>query len=74
MKRIISPWSQAEIERLRSLIAKRASPIRSAAALKRNVASVRRQARLLGLSFPTLQERRRSATGAPSICEDVDRL
>jgi hypothetical protein len=46
------PWTEAEDERLKALVAKGASVIRAAGALNRKIISVRARARLLGFPFP----------------------
>ena len=53
---IRSPWSVKENERLKTMIANGASALRSAAALKRSVLSVRDQACKLGTPFPSIRE------------------
>jgi hypothetical protein len=52
-------WTSEESERLKVMVAKGASPARAAAALRRNLASVRNQARKIGTPFPTLHQARR---------------
>ena len=59
-------WTAEENERLKAMIAKGYSPYRVSAAFGRNLASVRGQARKLGLAFPTIRETRQKlyqATG-----------
>ena len=51
-------WTDADRDRLRELVVKRASALRAAAAFNRTVTSVRSQARKMGLSFPTIRETR----------------
>jgi GcrA cell cycle regulator len=48
-------WTTEDDERLRALIAKGASAIRAAAALKCPIAKVRAQARKIGYPFPTIR-------------------
>jgi hypothetical protein len=50
-------WTPEEGERLRAMVANGDSPARASAALKRNLTSVRRQARI-GTPFPSLNQAR----------------
>lgn len=59
MMPLVKPWSEADIERLRKMAAAGASPIKCAAALRRNVQAIRRQASRLGIQLPTLREQRK---------------
>jgi hypothetical protein len=59
-------WTPAEIERLKMLRSQRVSAFRAAAALKRNIKSVQRQARLLGTPFPTLRATRKASQSSHS--------
>ncbi|WP_398477713.1 hypothetical protein [Tardiphaga sp.] len=59
MMPLVKPWSEADIERLRVMAAAGASPIKCAAALRRNVQAIRRQASRLGIHLPTLREQRK---------------
>jgi hypothetical protein len=52
-------WTPEEIERLKAMIAARASANRIAVALRRPVNSVLERARILGMSLPTITEERR---------------
>ena len=51
-------WTEAEDERLKAFVAQGASVVRTAAALKRKIVSVRMRARALGCPFPTLRAAR----------------
>jgi hypothetical protein len=53
------PWTAEENEQLMAIIAKGYSPFLVSAALKRNLISVRGQARKLGLAFPSIRQTRR---------------
>lgn len=59
MMPLIRPWSAAEGEKLKAMAEAGASPIKIAAAMKRNVQAVRRQANRLGISLPTTRETRK---------------
>lgn len=59
MMPLVRPWSDADVERLRVMAAAGASPIKCAAALRRNVQAIRRQAGRLGIRLPTLREQRK---------------
>jgi hypothetical protein len=48
-------WTKEEDERLRAFVAQGASVIKTAAALKRKIVSVRTRARVLGCPFPPLR-------------------
>ena len=63
---ITRQWTDAELQQLRLLRSKGASPLRAAAALKRNIKSVQRQARLSGAPFPSLRAARKSLQSAHS--------
>jgi hypothetical protein len=61
------PWTEADNERLKSLVTQGATIIRAAAALKRTMVSVRIQARKLGTPFPPIREfRKKLAAGSAS--------
>ena len=64
MMPLVRPWSEADIDRLRMLAAAGASPIKCAAALKRNVQAIRRQAGRLGIQLPTLRDQRKRQRAA----------
>jgi DNA-directed RNA polymerase subunit RPC12/RpoP len=66
MKVKTGPWTEAENERLRELVAQGASPIRLAAVFNRKIVRVRTQARKLGLSFPKKFSYRQKFAGDPS--------
>jgi hypothetical protein len=65
MRRLNNVWTDAEVERLKTLIASRASANRAAVALKRSKISVQNKARLIGTSFPSMRDekRKRNAIG-----------
>ncbi len=52
------PWTTADINRLKAFIGNGTSALRAAAALKRSMSSVRKQANLIGLSFPSIRPKR----------------
>ena len=56
---MLSVVKDEESERLKVMVAKGASPARAAATLRRNLDSVRNQARKIGTPFPTLHQVRR---------------
>jgi fructose-bisphosphate aldolase class 1 len=59
-------WTSEENELLKAMMAEGSSPFRVSAAFGRNLTSVRRQARKLGLTFPTIRQTRQKlhqATG-----------
>jgi GcrA cell cycle regulator len=62
---ISRPWTSDQVARLEMLIASGASAVRTAAALKRPITSVRVKARELGKSFPTLNETRKKICTGP---------
>lgn len=53
---IVRHWTQEDIDKLKDLAAKGASALRCAAALKRNQASVKKQARSLGIVLQGVRE------------------
>ncbi len=59
-----SPWTKEENERLKRLVAEGASTFRVAAALKRKVSVVRRHARLIGVTLPSIRQTRKKLTGS----------
>jgi hypothetical protein len=59
-----SPWTEEDNERLKRLAAEGASAFRVAAALKRKVSVVRRHAKLIGLTLPSVRETRKKLTGS----------
>jgi hypothetical protein len=59
MMPLIKPWTEADITRLRTMAEAGASPMACAAALRRNVQAVRRQASRLGVHLPTMRETRK---------------
>jgi len=64
---IVTLWTPEQDELLKQLVAKGATAVRAAAALKRTTSAVRLRARKLGLSLPGVREVRkklRSATGS----------
>jgi serine/threonine-protein kinase RIO1 len=50
------PWDQAEIDRLKQLVAAGVSVARAAVTLKRTLVSAQTQARKVGTPFPTARE------------------
>jgi GcrA cell cycle regulator len=70
-RRIIRPWTDDEIETLKALVAKGASPLKAAAALKRGIGSVKDKARLIGTPFQTLQEARKKWMPEPLKPSDL---
>lgn len=56
---LVRPWTEAEIEKLRAMAAAGASPIKCAAAMRRNVVAVRRQASRLGIAMPSVRAARK---------------
>jgi uncharacterized protein (DUF2147 family) len=60
------PWTVEEDEKLKAFLARGASIIRAAAALKRKKASVRERARKLGCPFPTLAEAKKKWADTPN--------
>ena len=61
---IKSPWTEEDNERLKRLAAEGASAFRAAAALKRKVSVVRKHARQIGLTLPSIRETRKKLTGS----------
>jgi hypothetical protein len=59
------PWTDEENERLRQLAKNGVSIFRAAAALRRNTASIRTQARKIGCPFPTIKEVRLKSSHSP---------
>jgi len=59
LRRIVRPWTEEDIARLKRLQASGASPARAAIALKRSRQYVREKARALGVPFMTIRERRK---------------
>ena len=53
-------WSDKELKRLAELAASGATPLRAAAALKRNLSSCKNQARKLGTPFTPVWKMRRA--------------
>jgi GcrA cell cycle regulator len=66
MQRLLKPWTPEEDERIRSFVAKGASALRAAAALKRSKASVTARAHKLGCPFPTLKAAREKWADTPN--------
>jgi GcrA cell cycle regulator len=60
------PWTQEDNARLKGFVAQGASIIRAAAALHRNIKSVRIQARKLGEPFPPMRVFRKKLADVPS--------
>ena len=64
--RLKSRWTEEDNACLSEFVAQDVSIIRAAAALHRNIASVRLQARKLGTPFPPMRVFRRRFTDTPS--------
>jgi len=60
------PWTEEDNARLKKFVAQGASIIRAAAALNRNIMSVRIQARQLGEPFPPMRIFRKKLADVPS--------
>lgn len=60
------PWTETDIERLKSLVASGASAIRCAAAFNKSVSHIREQARKLWLYFPSVRETRKKLLDSAS--------
>jgi hypothetical protein len=56
---ITKPWTDLERQKLKHMIEAGASPLKCAAALKRKLNSVRKQAHIIGTPFPDLRTVRR---------------
>ena len=56
-------WTTEDDERLRAFVAQGASVVRTAAALKRKIVSVRMRARALGCPFPPYRVVRQKSKG-----------
>jgi hypothetical protein len=59
MKQKRKTWSDDDCERLKSLVASGASPVRASLALKRPIVATKNKARNLGVPFPPDRERRK---------------
>jgi hypothetical protein len=59
MLRVKKSWSQEDYDRLKTLVASGASPLRVSLALKRSVAVTKNKARELGIPFRTEGEMKR---------------
>jgi len=46
------PWTKEDTDRLKNFVVRGYSTVRASAALKRSIASVRKQARKIGCPFP----------------------
>jgi hypothetical protein len=66
---IVSPWTQEQDDRLKQMAARGESVLKAAAALKRNVASVRVRARKLGVALLGAREMRRKIRHAQASQE-----
>lgn len=60
-------WTDAEIDQLKILIDNGASALQAAAALKRNMASVRKKARQLGKELPGVRKVRENLRSAGAL-------
>jgi hypothetical protein len=69
---IKSLWTEEDNQRLKRLAAEGASAFRMAAALKRKVSVVRRHARKIGLTLPSIRENRKKLTGSGNHPGDRD--
>jgi hypothetical protein len=67
MPLINKPWTESDIDRLKTLLANGSSAVRAAAALKRTVNSVKVQARKLGMPFPSVVAVRKLPESTPSL-------
>jgi transposase-like protein len=67
MRPIRRAWTPEENERLKAMIAKGDPPFRMVAAFKRNLISVRSQARKLGIHFPSIRQTRREMNEAQKV-------
>jgi hypothetical protein len=65
MRALVQRWTFEDDERLKELVAKGASLVRAAAALRRRQAVVRERARKLGCPFPTRAEARKKWADGP---------
>jgi hypothetical protein len=65
MRRSNQPWTDADDDRLRTLVRQGSSVIRAAAALHRTTASVRFRARAIGCPFPALRVARQKWADTP---------
>jgi GcrA cell cycle regulator len=60
------PWTDADNERLKALVASGASAFRAAAAFDRTIVDIRERARKLGTPLPTLREARKKVGDSSS--------
>jgi hypothetical protein len=63
LRRIIRPWTEEDIAKLKRLQASGASAARASVALKRSRQYVKEKARALGVPFMTMRERRKRQAG-----------
>jgi type IV secretory pathway protease TraF len=61
-----TPWTDAENERLKALVAQGVSIVRVAAVFNRKMVAVRTHARRLGTPFPRMNEFRKKFGATPS--------
>ena len=54
MQKLTNKWTEADLDRLKVLVAAGASPHRAAVAMKRSVQSVQNKARDFGTPFPSM--------------------
>jgi hypothetical protein len=67
-------WSEEDIESLRRHIEGGGSIGRAAVRFRRSEPAVRHQAKLLGLKFLTIRQRRAKAMGSPALGAEADAL
>ena len=60
MSKIRKPWTDDDLKRLKAIAAAGGTPLRAAAALKRNLASCQSKARELGTPFTPIRTIRRN--------------
>jgi hypothetical protein len=63
---IKAPWTEQDNARLKEFVARDLSIVRAAAALNRNIVSVRNQARKIGMPFPPMRVFRKKWTDTSS--------
>jgi hypothetical protein len=60
------PWTDADSERLKALVASGASALRASAAFDRPIRDIREKARKIGTPFPTIKDIRKKFSDSPS--------
>jgi hypothetical protein len=68
---ITRPWSEADREKLKHMVEAGASPLKCAAAVRRKLASVRKQAHQIGSPFPDVRAVRRRQREAEAAAQSV---